>query len=209
MGARCPPGAGSLLSMTPLSPADSGCITVKQYPRFVGAKKNTPIQFICYFEDPHSIQWYKLAEGSEDFFELSTSTPRYSIQTTENFTSFTISSITYEDNGIYVCDRKNLTAEQRPHDCGTQLKVLSEWELPILSAAQAMLLLLLSPFPPPWRAVGPAQGVSPPSWSLMAVCNALVSPRGRAGPRCPPHLLSLTLGGGAWSYPCAVAPRSQ
>ncbi|XP_062490730.1 B-cell antigen receptor complex-associated protein beta chain isoform X1 [Pezoporus occidentalis] len=107
------------------STADSGCITVRQYPRFVGAKRNTPIQFICYFEDPHSIQWYKLAEGSDDFHELSTSTPRYSIQTTENFTSFTISSITYEDNGIYVCDRKNLTAQQRPHDCGTQLKVLS------------------------------------------------------------------------------------
>ncbi|NXD74434.1 CD79B protein, partial [Eolophus roseicapillus] len=83
------------------------------------------VRFICYFEDPHSIQWYKLVEGSDDFHELSNSTPRYSIQTTDNFTSFTISSITYEDNGIYVCDRKNLTAEQRPHDCGTELKVLS------------------------------------------------------------------------------------
>ncbi|XP_010018958.1 PREDICTED: B-cell antigen receptor complex-associated protein beta chain [Nestor notabilis] len=105
---------------------DSECITVKQYPRYVGAKKNTPIQFICYFEDPHSIQWYKLVEGSDEFYELGNSSSRYSVQTTNKFTSFTISSITYEDNGIYVCDRKNLTAEQqRPHDCGTQLKVLS------------------------------------------------------------------------------------
>lgn len=129
--------------------ADSECITVKQYPRYVGAKKNTPIQFICYFEDPHSIQWYKLVEGSDEFYELGNSSSRYSVQTTNKFTSFTISSITYEDNGIYVCDRKNLTAEQqRPHDCGTQLKVLSEWELPILSAPQEMLLPL-SLFPPP------------------------------------------------------------
>lgn len=180
---------------------------MRQYQRFVGAKKSTPIQFICYFEDPHSIQWYKLAEGSDDFYELSNSTARYSIETTENFTSFTISSITYEDNGIYVCDRKNLTAQQRPHDCGTQLKVLSEWELPILFAPQEMLLLLLSPFLPPWRVVAPAQGVSPHSWALIAVYNALVPPSGESlSPLSPPSALADTW---RWSLELSLCCCSQ
>ena len=203
------------------------------------------------------MQWYKMAEDSDDLHELDHSTSRYSIERKKNYINFTIIRITYEDNGIYVCDSKNLNAEKKqPHLCATELRVMGEWELSILRAPQEMFFLHLSPLPPPyephimllcthlspywwdpfryncrcsmapqrffarcqppssrttsppfalacpscrnasqglhspnksdfswsWLVMGPAQGVSSQSWSLMptpgAVCNALVSLKG-------------------------------
>ena len=132
--------------------AGSGCPMVQQHPRYVAAKRNMPVHFICYSQDPHSMQWYKMTEDSDELYELGHSTSRYSIERKDKFINFTIFRITYEDNGIYVCDSKNLTAEKKqPHLCGTELRVMGEWELPMLHAPQEMLFLLLSPFPPPYE----------------------------------------------------------
>ncbi|NXW10898.1 CD79B protein, partial [Fregetta grallaria] len=103
----------------------SECPMVQQHPRYVAAKKNVPVHFICYTHEPHSMQWYKTAEDSDDLYVLDRNTSHYSIERKDNFINFTIFRITYEDNGIYVCDRKNLTAEKkRPHLCGTELRVM-------------------------------------------------------------------------------------
>ncbi|XP_009874840.1 PREDICTED: B-cell antigen receptor complex-associated protein beta chain, partial [Apaloderma vittatum] len=105
---------------------DSECPVVQQQPRYVAAKKNMPVYFICYTQEPDSMQWYKTSMDSDDFYELDRNTSRYSIEKNDSFINFTIFRITYEDNGIYVCDRKNLTAEnKRPHLCGTELRVMS------------------------------------------------------------------------------------
>ncbi|NWQ90635.1 CD79B protein, partial [Burhinus bistriatus] len=102
-----------------------GCPMTQQHPRYVAAKKNMPVHFICYSKEPHSMQWYKMVEGSNDLYELDNSTSRYSIERKDKFINFTIFRITYEDNGIYVCDSKNLTVEKkRPHLCGTELRVV-------------------------------------------------------------------------------------
>ncbi|KAM9215086.1 B-cell antigen receptor complex-associated protein beta chain [Leptosomus discolor] len=101
------------------------CPMVQQDPRYVAAKKNKPVHFICYSREPDSMQWYKTTENSDDLYELDHNTSRYSIERQDNFIRFTIFRITYEDNGIYVCDSKNLTAEKkRPHLCGTELRVM-------------------------------------------------------------------------------------
>lgn len=132
--------------------AGSGCPVVQQHPRYVAAKKNMPVHFICYSQEPHNMQWYKTAEDSDDLYGLDHSTSRYSIERKDNLINFTIFRITYEDNGIYVCDSKNLTAEKKqPQLCATELRVMGEWDLPILCAPQEMLFLLLSPFPPPYE----------------------------------------------------------
>ncbi|XP_075299749.1 B-cell antigen receptor complex-associated protein beta chain [Opisthocomus hoazin] len=103
----------------------SGCPMVQQHPRYVAAKRNMPVHFICYSQDPHSMQWYKMTEDSDELYELGHSTSRYSIERKDKFINFTIFRITYEDNGIYVCDSKNLTAEKKqPHLCGTELRVM-------------------------------------------------------------------------------------
>ncbi|NXL67752.1 CD79B protein, partial [Chordeiles acutipennis] len=102
-----------------------GCSMVHQQPRYVAAKKNMPVHFICYSQEPHNVQWYKIGEDSDDLYELDYSNSRYSIEVKDKFINFTISRIKYEDNGIYVCGSKNLTEEEKSHLCGTELRVMS------------------------------------------------------------------------------------
>ncbi|NXJ84935.1 CD79B protein, partial [Trogon melanurus] len=104
----------------------SDCPMVQQQPRYVAVKKNMPIYFICHTQEPDSMQWYKTFVDSDDFYELDRNTSRYSVEKNDSFINFTIFRVTYEDNGVYVCDRKNLMAEnKRPHLCGTELRVMS------------------------------------------------------------------------------------
>ncbi|XP_010176409.1 B-cell antigen receptor complex-associated protein beta chain [Antrostomus carolinensis] len=107
------------------SSTGDGCPMVQQQPRYIAAKKNMPVHFICYSREPHNMQWYKTAEDSDEFYELDYSNSRYSIERKDNFINFTIFKIKYEDNGIYVCGSKNLTAEQVSQLCGTELRVMS------------------------------------------------------------------------------------
>lgn len=113
------------------------------------------VHFVCYSQEAASMQWYKTTEGSNDFYNLDSNSSHYSIERTDTLINLTIFRITYEDNGIYVCDSKNLTVNKRLHLCGTELRVTSEWELPVPHAAQEMLFLLLSPFPPPYEPYAP------------------------------------------------------
>ncbi|NXN26094.1 CD79B protein, partial [Nycticryphes semicollaris] len=102
----------------------SRCPMVQQHPRYVAAKKNSPVHFICYSKEPQSMQWYKMMQESNELHELE-NTSRYNIERRDRFINFTIFRVTYEDNGIYVCDSKNLMAEKKwPHLCGTELRVM-------------------------------------------------------------------------------------
>lgn len=117
------------LPCPPVSPIGSGCFGLWQHPRYMAAKKNTPVHFICYTRQPHAMQWYKAPADGEEFQALDQSSDRFSIKSTNDYINFTIFRISYEDNGIYVCDSKNLTEEKRqPYLCGTELRVMSEWQ---------------------------------------------------------------------------------
>ncbi|NWQ83642.1 CD79B protein, partial [Columbina picui] len=103
------------------------CPMVYQHQRYVAAKKNTPVHFICYTQEPQSMQWYKTQENSKEILELDRNTSRYHVERKPGFINLTIFRIKYEDNGIYVCDSKNLTEENKqPHLCGTELRVVGE-----------------------------------------------------------------------------------
>ncbi|XP_035203335.1 B-cell antigen receptor complex-associated protein beta chain [Oxyura jamaicensis] len=104
---------------------DNVCRKLHQHPRYVAAKRNTPVNFICYTQEPQSMRWYKMSEDSDQIYVMDQSTSRFSVERKENLVNFTIFRIRYEDNGIYVCDMKNLTSEnKRPHMCGTELRVM-------------------------------------------------------------------------------------
>ncbi|NWI10753.1 CD79B protein, partial [Crypturellus soui] len=105
------------------------CPWVHQHPRYVAAKRNMPVHFICYCSEPQHTQWYKMQEDSEELYDLDGNTSRYSIERKDHFINFTIFRITYKDNGIYVCDRKNLTKANQAHACGTELRVMSHSNL--------------------------------------------------------------------------------
>ncbi|NXC40579.1 CD79B protein, partial [Penelope pileata] len=102
-----------------------GCPMVRQQPRYMAARKNMPVHFICYTRQPNNVRWYKTSVDGEQFHELDHSNSRFNVVETENYINFTITKISFEDNGVYVCDSKNLTAEnRRPHVCGTELRVV-------------------------------------------------------------------------------------
>ncbi|NXL46179.1 CD79B protein, partial [Podilymbus podiceps] len=105
--------------------AGGACPIVQQQPRYVEAKKNMPVHFICYSQEPHSMQWYKTVKESDDLYKLDHNTSRYNIERKNNFINFTIVRIIYEDNGIYVCASKNITEKKQLHLCGTELRVMS------------------------------------------------------------------------------------
>ncbi|NXM33154.1 CD79B protein, partial [Oxyruncus cristatus] len=103
---------------------DSVCPSVHQHPRYVAVKKNMPIYFICYSNDPKNMQWYKTAEDSEDICGLDKNTSQYTINRTDTFINLTFFRVTYEDSAIYVCDRKNIPEKKYLHACGTELRVM-------------------------------------------------------------------------------------
>ncbi|NWV99585.1 CD79B protein, partial [Machaerirhynchus nigripectus] len=106
------------------SSTDGRCPPVYQNPRYVAVKKNMPIYFICYSQEPQIMKWYKTAENRNDISVLDQSTPSYSIERTNGSINLTLFRATYEDSGIYVCDRKDLKKKEELHSCGTELRVM-------------------------------------------------------------------------------------
>lgn len=82
------------------------------------------------------MKWYKTAEKRDDFSVLDQSTSSYSIERTNTSINLTLFRATHEDSGIYVCDRKDLKKKTELHSCGTELRVMGEWQLPILLHAR-------------------------------------------------------------------------
>lgn len=125
-----------MAAVTALSPADDRCPPVYQNLRYVAIRKNMPIHFICYSEEAQIMKWYKTAEKRDDFSVLDQSTSSYSIERTNTSINLTLFRATHEDSGIYVCDRKDLKKKKELHSCGTELRVMGEWQLPVLLHAR-------------------------------------------------------------------------
>lgn len=136
-------------AVTALSPAGGKCAPVYQNIRYVAIKKNRPIYLMCYSEDAQSMQWYKTAESSNDLWVLDQNTSSYSIKRTNAFINLTLLRATSQDRGVYVCDRKGLQQKEKLHSCGTEIRVMGEWQLPILLPGDAFSPPL--PFPPPYE----------------------------------------------------------
>ncbi|NXI85300.1 CD79B protein, partial [Rhipidura dahli] len=103
---------------------DGRCPPVHQNPRYVAVRKNKPVHFICYSLEAQSMMWYKTAEDRDDFSVLDQRTSSYSIERTNTSINLTLFRATYEDSGIYVCDKKDLEHKEKLHSCGTELRVM-------------------------------------------------------------------------------------
>ncbi|NWI84963.1 CD79B protein, partial [Pitta sordida] len=103
---------------------DKVCPYLQQHLRYVAVKKNMPIYLLCYTHEPQNMQWYKTKEDTENISELVRNTSHHLIKTTSTFINFTIFKVTSDDNGIYVCDRKNIEEKKDLHSCGTELRVM-------------------------------------------------------------------------------------
>ncbi|NXH38176.1 CD79B protein, partial [Dicaeum eximium] len=100
------------------------CPPVYQNVRYVAVKKNMPIYFICYSQEPEIMQWYKTAGDRDELSVLDQNTPSYRIERTNTFINLTLFRATFKDSGIYVCDRKGLVQKEKLHSCGTELQVM-------------------------------------------------------------------------------------
>ncbi|NWV18184.1 CD79B protein, partial [Origma solitaria] len=100
------------------------CPPVHQHPRYVAVRKNMPVYFICYSREPENMQWYKTAEDRDGLSVLDQNTTSYSIERTNISINLTLFRTTYQDSGIYVCDKKGLLKKEKLHSCGTELQVM-------------------------------------------------------------------------------------
>ncbi|NXQ39993.1 CD79B protein, partial [Catharus fuscescens] len=100
------------------------CPLLYQNLRYVAIKKNMPISFICYTEEAQLNQWYKIEKKRNDLSVLDQNMPSYSIERTNISINLTLFRATFEDSGIYVCDRKGMLQKDELHSCGTELRVL-------------------------------------------------------------------------------------
>ncbi|XP_014740280.1 PREDICTED: B-cell antigen receptor complex-associated protein beta chain [Sturnus vulgaris] len=100
------------------------CPPMHQNLRYVVIKKNMPISFICYTQEPQTLQWYKTEEKKNVLSGLDQNMPSYSIERTNISINLTLFRATFEDRGIYVCDRKGLLQKEELHSCGTELRVM-------------------------------------------------------------------------------------
>ncbi|NXV65468.1 CD79B protein, partial [Molothrus ater] len=103
---------------------DGMCPSVHQNVRYVAVKKNMPIYFVCYSQEPQAMQWYKTAEDREDLSVLDQNTARYHVERTNVSINLTLLRTSSDDNGIYVCDRKGLVQKEKLRSCGTELRVM-------------------------------------------------------------------------------------
>ncbi|NXO45302.1 CD79B protein, partial [Locustella ochotensis] len=100
------------------------CPPVYQNLRYVAIKKNMPIYLICYSKEPQTMQWYKTAEDRNDLSVLDQNMPSYSIERTNASINLTLFRVSFQDNGIYVCDKRGLMKKEELHSCGTELRVM-------------------------------------------------------------------------------------
>ncbi|KAM3658179.1 B-cell antigen receptor complex-associated protein beta chain [Ammospiza nelsoni] len=103
---------------------DGMCPSVHQNVRYVAIRKNMPIYFVCYSQEPEDMQWYKTAKDREDLSVLDQNTARYHVERTNTSINLTLLRTSSEDNGIYVCDKKGLRQKEKLHSCGTELRVM-------------------------------------------------------------------------------------
>ncbi|XP_068023280.1 B-cell antigen receptor complex-associated protein beta chain [Melanerpes formicivorus] len=121
-------GGISAAKYSPTNSTGSRCPAAQQQPRYLAARRNTAVHFLCSSREPSAVQWYRTREGSQEVQELDHNSSHYSVQRTGGYVNFTIFRVTYRDNGVYVCDSKDLRAQNRsPHLCGTELRVMGEW----------------------------------------------------------------------------------
>ncbi|XP_019410224.1 PREDICTED: B-cell antigen receptor complex-associated protein beta chain [Crocodylus porosus] len=104
---------------------DTSCSRFQQYPRYVAAKKNTKVHFICHHQNGSNIRWYKMSEQDGIPQMVKSALPKIEVVLKDTTSEMTINKIQYEDNGIYLCENASLVGSpELKHRCGSELKVI-------------------------------------------------------------------------------------
>ncbi|XP_067412392.1 B-cell antigen receptor complex-associated protein beta chain [Emydura macquarii macquarii] len=118
-------GAISASGNTTPQSSDMFCSHFRQQPRYVAAKKNTQVHFICHSRNSASVQWYKMTERDKTPQVIDVTGPRVSEERSTTYVTIILSKIQAEDNGIYLCENKSLARDLgRIRTCGSELRVI-------------------------------------------------------------------------------------
>ncbi|CAM2109066.1 B-cell antigen receptor complex-associated protein beta chain [Caretta caretta] len=105
--------------------SDMFCSNFRQHPRYIAAKKNTQVHFICHCRNSADVQWYKMTGHDKTPQMINMNDPRVNENRSESFVMITFSKIQPEDNGIYLCENKSLARDLgRIRTCGSELRVI-------------------------------------------------------------------------------------
>ncbi|XP_019379120.1 PREDICTED: B-cell antigen receptor complex-associated protein beta chain [Gavialis gangeticus] len=105
--------------------ADTSCSRLQQYPRYVAARKNTKVHFICHHQNGSRIWWYKMGEQDDIPQVVKSALPKIEVVSKDTTSEMTINKIQYEDNGIYLCENASLAGSlELKHRCGSELRVI-------------------------------------------------------------------------------------
>nr|XP_025039574.1 B-cell antigen receptor complex-associated protein beta chain [Pelodiscus sinensis] len=92
--------------------SDTSCSSFRQHPRYIAAKKNTQVHFICHSRNSTEVQWYKISGQDKTPQVLDVTGPRVHEKRNDSLVTIILSRIQPEDNGIYLCENKNSTEVQ-------------------------------------------------------------------------------------------------
>uniref|UniRef100_A0A8C0H030 B-cell antigen receptor complex-associated protein beta chain n=1 Tax=Chelonoidis abingdonii TaxID=106734 RepID=A0A8C0H030_CHEAB len=95
-----------------VSSSDMCCSNFRQHPRYIAAKKNTQVHFICHSRNSDDVQWYKMTGQDKTPQVIDVNGPRVYEERNVSFVMIIFSKIQPEDNGIYLCENKSLTLQR-------------------------------------------------------------------------------------------------
>uniref|UniRef100_K7FKI3 B-cell antigen receptor complex-associated protein beta chain n=1 Tax=Pelodiscus sinensis TaxID=13735 RepID=K7FKI3_PELSI len=108
-----------------VSSSDTSCSSFRQHPRYIAAKKNTQVHFICHSRNSTEVQWYKISGQDKTPQVLDVTGPRVHEKRNDSLVTIILSRIQPEDNGIYLCENKSLVHKLgQTRTCGSELKVI-------------------------------------------------------------------------------------
>ncbi|XP_074835143.1 B-cell antigen receptor complex-associated protein beta chain [Carettochelys insculpta] len=110
---------------TTIQTTELSCSKFRQHPRYVAAKKNTQVHFVCHSHNSKDVQWYKMSGTDKMPRVIDVHGPRVYEERNTSFVIITLSKIQPEDNGIYLCENKSLAREPgQVRTCGSELRVI-------------------------------------------------------------------------------------
>uniref|UniRef100_A0A674JXI9 Ig-like domain-containing protein n=1 Tax=Terrapene triunguis TaxID=2587831 RepID=A0A674JXI9_9SAUR len=120
-----------------VSSSDMCCSNFRQHPRYIAAKKNTQVHFICHSRNSNDVQWYKMTGQDKTPRVIDVNGPRVYEERNVSFVMIIFSKIQPEDNGIYLCENKSLARDLgRIRTCGSELRVIGEMRFSTIEQVQ-------------------------------------------------------------------------
>ncbi|XP_036124573.1 B-cell antigen receptor complex-associated protein beta chain [Molossus molossus] len=105
------------------NPQGNACSRIWQYPRFLAKKRGSVAKIRCHMERGDPVTWLWKQDVDSEARELASEPGRILQTHSKTNATLTIQNVQFQDNGIYICQRKCLNGSFEL-GCGTELRVM-------------------------------------------------------------------------------------